>query len=170
MIILNTVKEYFSGSSIYSYFNVKVSRQSGCVGLSQGGDMTVWGAAMDERIKAAVSVCGWSPFCSRDITPLTASYNYPHLKNCIGQDKKLPFDKDHIAAMIAPRPFLNISASGDQFFPNKKQLTEADQYIKCVCHMLGAENHFETIKFNMTHRYNHNCAKLTLEWFDRWLG
>ena len=145
------------------------SERIGCTGLSQGGQMTVLGAALDERIKAAVSVCGWSPFRGKDITPLMATYNFPHLRDYVEQNRTLPFDMDHIAAMIAPRPFLDISGSRDRYFPNQSQLAEAEQNTKRVYQLLKAEDCFEAVSFDMDHRYSHDCAKLTLDWFNRHL-
>ena len=137
----------------------------GCMGLSQGGQMTLFGAAAHPRIRAAVSVCGWSPFRGTDVTPLMASYNFPRLRGYVETNRTLPFDLDHVAAMIAPRPFLNIAATGDRYFPNQAQLAEAEEHVRCVYRLLGADDRFMPVHLEGEHRYTVECARLTLGWF-----
>ena len=55
----------------------------GCTGWSQGGQMSVLGAALDSRIAAVASVCGWSPLRNQPepiVDNLTRSYNFPRLR------------------------------------------------------------------------------------------
>ena len=85
-----------------------IASRIGCTGWSQGGDMTVWGAAMDERIAVAIPVCGWSTWRGRDAGGLSATCNYPRMLSYGQKGEALPTDMDHVAAMIAPRPFLNL--------------------------------------------------------------
>ena len=141
----------------------------GCTGLSQGGDMTVWGAAMDERIAAAVPVCGWSPWRGRPSENLTAPYNYPGMRPYVERGQPLPFSMEHLAAMIAPGSFLNISGSQDPGFPNKAELASAERKLAQLYDQLGHGDRFQALCLDHGHRYSPEAARESVKWFDRWL-
>ncbi len=79
----------------------------GCIGHSLGGHNTLFLAALDPRIKAAVSSCGFDTFPTYYDGDLRgwAQYRYmPRIESVYGMDAaKMPFDFDGILACIAPR-------------------------------------------------------------------
>ena len=141
----------------------------GCTGWSQGGLTTLLGAAMDPRIAVAVSVCGWSPFRGRDPEPLLAAYNFPRLRTDVERDHPLPFDLDHVAAMIAPRPFLNLNAEADRYFPNREELRAAEVELGRLYSWLGTPDRFQASHLSGEHAYTAVAATESQAWFDRWL-
>lgn len=144
-------------------------KRIGCTGWSQGGVTTLLGAAMDPRIAVAVAVCGWSPFRGYDLSGLMASYNYPRLRPYVAQRRPLPFDMDQVAAMIAPRPFLNLNAKLDRFFPNKEELTAAEEELARLYAWHGAEDRFRAVGFEGDHAHGRVAVRASQAWFDRWL-
>jgi dienelactone hydrolase len=81
-------------------------------GYSMGGTVAVYTAAMDQRVKGAVSICGFTPIrtdtADRGAGGL-ARYSVtvpliPRLGFFIGNESKLPYDYNELIATIAPRP------------------------------------------------------------------
>ncbi len=92
-------------------------------GYSLGATVGLYGAALDERIKGVVSVCGFSPM--RLNTPgKTAEgiYEYSHLHGLIPRlgffvknETHIPYDFHEILGAIAPKPLLVIAPTWDQY-------------------------------------------------------
>ena len=142
----------------------------GCTGWSQGGLTTVLGAAMDLRISVAVSACGWSPFRGRDLTGYMAPYNFPRLGMYVEESRFLPFDLDHMAALIAPRPFLNVNAADDHYVPNREELADAEAALAAYYRSLGVPERFKAMYVPGDHAYTGEVARTSQAWFDRWLS
>lgn len=144
----------------------------GCTGWSQGGQMSLLGAAMDPRIAAVASVCGWSPL--RGIggavaENLVASCNYPRLAAYLRDGRKLPVDLDSVAASLAPRPFLDVRATGDEFFPNTEAIRCSQGQIARAYELLAVGDRFRAHWFEGKHAFNSDAARETQAWFYRWL-
>ncbi len=134
------------------------------IGWSQGGEMAVWAGAIDERIKAIASICGWSPWVGRDIVGLQASYNYPRLTN------NTPFDHSDIAAMVCPKPFLNISASHDEYYPNVAELKKVEHEICKLYKMYAAADNFKPVHLTQKHRMSPETIEILKSWFHKFLS
>ena len=93
-------------------------------------------------LNVSVSVCGWPPWRGRPLTNMTASYNFPRLRPYVEAKFPLPLDLDQLAALIAPRPLLNINAKEDRYFPNRRILTDAEAEIATYYDSLGAGEKF----------------------------
>jgi dienelactone hydrolase len=147
-------------------------RRIGCTGWSQGGQMALLGAALDTRIAAVAAVCGWSPLrgIGGDVAENNvASYNYPRLAPYLREKRKLPVDLDAVAASLAPRPFLDVRATRDEFFANVEVTRGAHREIACAYDLLGAGDRFEACWFPGEHAHNADAARETQAWFHRWL-
>ncbi len=131
----------------------------GCVGLSFGGTMTMWAAAMDKRIKAAVIsgyVCEFESFavragnfCGSQLVPALRRY----------------FDVDDICALIAPRPLLVQSGTLDETFPIDSAKRSFDR-LKWVYEVWGKPQCIAQDVFDGGHQFHGETA---YEWFDEWL-
>lgn len=144
----------------------------GCVGWSQGGQTSVLAAALEPRIAALASVCGWSPLRglpAANVQNLYQSYNYPRLRPYVEKETPLSFDLDHVAALVAPRPFLDVRGRQDRFFSNISETEEGLATIAAVYKMLGAEAHFSSVWYEGEHAYNATAAREVQAWFYRWL-
>lgn len=84
----------------------------GVIGHSLGGHNSLFLAALDPRVKLAVSSCGFTSFphyYEGDLTGWTSPKYMPRIAERYGKDPdKLPFDFTEVLAVIAPRPvFVN---------------------------------------------------------------
>ena len=143
----------------------------GCTGWSQGGQMTLIGAALDKRIKAIASVCGWSPLRGLPdsaIKNLIQDYNFPLLHPYATTPQKLPFDFDHLAALVAPRPYLDIRAKGDVYFPNVDEINHCISEIGNLYSKLGKSNHFRSVWVEGKHAFTATAAREVQAWFYTW--
>ncbi len=131
----------------------------GCMGLSLGGAMTMWTAALDKRIAAAVIsgyMCEFERFALRE-RELCGSQVVPALRRY--------FDTCDIAALIAPRPLLIQSGTQNEDYPieSARRVFEKLERAyrawgkpRCLSHDVfdgGPQFHSET----------------AFEWFDTWL-
>ena len=81
-------------------------------GYSMGGMVALYTAAMDPRVKGAVSLCGFTPMRTDTADRGTggiARYSLtlplvPKLGFFVGNESKLPYDYNDLMAAIAPRP------------------------------------------------------------------
>lgn len=92
------------------------------VGFGLGGAVTLFLAALDERVAGAASVCGFTPLrldipdngtgglrrWSHDLALM------PRLGFFLGHEGRLPFDFHEVLALIAPRPALVVSPQLDR--------------------------------------------------------
>jgi pimeloyl-ACP methyl ester carboxylesterase len=83
-------------------------------GYSMGGNVALYTAALDARVKAVVSICGFTPMRTDTAARGTggvARYSHergliPRLGFFIGQEDRIPYDYDELIASLAPRPTL----------------------------------------------------------------
>jgi dienelactone hydrolase len=92
----------------------------GCIGHSLGGHNTIFTAAFDTRIKAAVSNCGFTRFhkyYGGTLKGWTSPRYMPRIANVYDNDpNRVPFDFAEIVAVIAPRAFLASAPIHDDNF------------------------------------------------------
>jgi hypothetical protein len=92
----------------------------GCIGHSLGGHNTLFLAAFDERVKVAVSSCGFNAFpkyMGGDLTGWSHRGYMPRivdLYHC--QPAEMPFDFTEVLAAIAPRAVFVNAPTGDGNF------------------------------------------------------
>lgn len=84
----------------------------GCIGHSLGGHNTIFLAAFDQRIKAAVSSCGFNSFYKYfggDLTGWSHKGYMPRIASVYEKDpSRMPFDFTGVLSAIAPRAvFIN---------------------------------------------------------------
>ncbi|MFH1568494.1 MAG: alpha/beta fold hydrolase [Gemmatimonadota bacterium] len=147
-------------------------RRIGCMGWSQGGQMSVIGAALDERLAAVVSVCGWGPLAGvggERAANWARSYNLPRLRPHLEVGMPLPVDFDHLVAAVAPRPFLDVRARGDDVFPNVAEIDASLERVRAVYGLAGAAPRFEVVWLPGGHGYSSGAARETEAWLHRWL-
>lgn len=115
----------------------------GVIGHSLGGHNALFLAAFDERVKATVTSCGWTPFHDYhkgDLTGWTSARYMPRIKNVYElKPERVPFDFDEVLAAIAPRALLSISPVNDSNFA-VAGVRKAIPEVQAVYRLLGAEN------------------------------
>lgn len=136
----------------------------GCTGLSGGGWRTNILAALDPRIKAAVSV-GW--MTTGDTQQL---YN---VAGAIGTFALLPgvwdrIDIPDLIAMAAPKAIMVVSATEDRLFPPLGQ-RQAAQQIADAYAWAGVPDRFRDYAPSKPHCYDAEIQAEALAWFDQHL-
>ncbi len=125
----------------------------GVIGHSLGGHNALFVAAFDDRIKAVVSSCGWTPFDFYNIGeeaakryggrlgPWAQDRYMPAIKNYM-PDKNIPFDFPDIIASLAPRAFFSNSPTGDGNF-NIKGVKAGIKIVEPVYKYLGVQENLQ---------------------------
>jgi pimeloyl-ACP methyl ester carboxylesterase len=91
-------------------------------GYSMGGMIGLYTAALDNRVKGVVSICGFTPMRTDTADTGTggiARYSttlplLPRLGFFIGNESKLPYDYNELMATIAPRPVYVVEPTYDR--------------------------------------------------------
>lgn len=130
----------------------------GCVGLSGGGTITLFTAALDRRITRAV-VSGYiNTFRDSIMSIEHCACNYvPGLL----QYAEMP----DIAGLIAPRPLLVESGKNDPIYPVKGTLQALDELRK-VYACFGAMDHLDADLFEGVHEWS---GRKAYDWMGKWL-
>ena len=146
----------------------------GCVGHSHGGYGAILLAAVDDRVKASVSSCGFMGMCD-DAEPIrwarTSGFVFmPELRPYI-KKKVFPFDFHELLALVAPRPFLNISAENDLIFPGSAESSERAYAVvnEVYERIYGEERVFKNLTHPFGHRFPTPVKVRAYNWLDSWL-
>ena len=133
----------------------------GATGASGGGNQTMWLAAIDERVKAAVPVVSVGTFES-----------YIMRSNCICElliDGFTLTEEAGILALVAPRAIkmCNIIADNPTFLSS--EMLRSFNNASPVFKMLNVENNISNLVLNKTHGYWPENRDVMLGWFDLYL-
>ncbi len=134
----------------------------GCVGLSEGGKRTLYLAAMDERIKAAV-ISGYFSTLTGAIREWSRLENWDICNYVPGLLRYA--DYPDLAALIAPRPLLVEYGTADDLY-DETAVNEALDRTARVYAAQGAADHFDTDIFAGGHKWS---GRKSLGWMDRLL-
>ncbi|MCD6289115.1 MAG: prolyl oligopeptidase family serine peptidase [Anaerolineae bacterium] len=134
----------------------------GAIGHSLGGQETLWLTWYDERVKAAVSSCGFGLI--RTILRDGINHNFamyvPGLLE-LG-------DMDMLVTDIAPRPFMLTAGEEDRIFPidGVREIAEKAQeaYAKA-----GAADRFRAVFFPGGHGFPDDVKAQAYDFLDHWL-
>jgi dienelactone hydrolase len=144
----------------------------GVLGHGLGGANALLLAAFDDRVRTVVSSCGFTRLAD-DPNPNRWVEDdgcelMPKLAAALKKDK-LPFDWEHVLALIAPNPTLLITALNDETLPKTASCATALKHAQTVYKLLGARDAVD----NTTHKGGHamplEALDASLEWMDRWL-
>ena len=139
-------------------------KRVGCVGLSVGGYRSLMLAALDERIKTAVSAGFMQSYVSQirrnviNTTGLTF-----HL---VGLFRYL--DLPDLSALIAPRPALFINGSKDGLF-NQEGLKAAYEKIQRCYAKAGVPERQVCRLYDSPHEFNPEMQAEAWQWLRKWL-
>ena len=95
------------------------------VGFGLGAKVGLLVAALDDRVKALASVCGFDALRLASAEKGTEGIRHyshvhglmPKLGYFAGHESRLPFDYDEVLALIAPRPVLVVAPTLDRYAP-----------------------------------------------------
>jgi dienelactone hydrolase len=125
-----------------------------CTGASGGGTQTFLLAAVDPRIKAAAPV----NMISAHMQGGDVCENAPNLR--------IDTNNMEIAALIAPRPLILVSATGDW---TKNTLEIEFPAIQRIYRLLQAEDKITAVRVQANHNYNRESREHVYRWFGQWL-
>jgi len=135
------------------------SEKVGATGGSGGGNQTMWLAALDERVKAAVPVVSVGTF---------ESYVMGH--NCICEvliDGLTITEESGVLALTAPRAMMisnGLKDTNTAFYPSEMLRSFANAMP--VYEMYGASNKFSHLIFNGPHSYPPETRKAVVDLFN----
>lgn len=150
----------------------------GCVGHSLGGHSSLFTAAFDTRVAAAVSNCGqlswtrdkdhWSRRPTDMDGPVSSYIYLPKFRPYIDNPAlPVPVDFQHLMMLVAPRPLL-IQATEDE----SKRDSDADHVAQAaaVYRDLDAGDRITLFTFPGEHSYPPVAKRYSFAWLDRWLN
>lgn len=145
-------------------------KRIGCIGHSLGGHNTMFTMALDERIKAGVSNCGFTSFpkyYKGNLKGWTSARYMPRIDSVYENNPaKMPFDFTEVVASFAPRAFLASSPVGDDNFEVsgvKDCLTAA----RPVFELLGAKEQLQANYPNCRHDFPMDVRTLAYDFLAR---
>jgi pimeloyl-ACP methyl ester carboxylesterase len=119
-------------------------------GYSMGGMIGLHTAAVDDRVKGVVSICGFTPMRTDTTDKGTgglARYSVelpllPRLGAFIGHESQLPYDYDELIATVAPRPVYVVAPQLDRD-ATPSDVHAAVEQARGVYTLLNAANKLE---------------------------
>jgi len=145
----------------------------GCIGHSLGGHNALFLEAVDTRIRAAVTSCGFSTFASYydgDLRGWAQQRYMPRIETVYGLDPaRMPFDFDGILAVIAPRGVFVSAPVSDANFA-LEGVKEAVDRARPVFDGLQAGDRLVAIHPEAEHSFPEAARLQAYEALDRWLS
>jgi dienelactone hydrolase len=132
----------------------------GMVGLSYGGTVTLFTAAIDPRVTAAVVSGYFSSWAESHKMP----WNMCGSQVAFGMLGRL--EHEDLGALIAPRPLLIESGTEDPLFPVATAV-ESVRRTRLVYEHFGAADHLAHDVFEGEHQWHGEAA---MPFLDRWLS
>lgn len=125
-----------------------------CTGESGGGTQTFLLMAVDDRVRVAAPV----NMISFHMQGGSLCENAPNLR--------IDTNNVEYGALMAPRPLILISATGDW---TKNTLSAEYPAIRGIYRLLGAEDNVTAVQMNAPHNYNQESREAVYGWFAHWL-
>ena len=125
----------------------------GVTGASGGGTQTFFLMAVDDRVKAAAPVNMISATSQGGVCENAANLRagWTDFSNMV------------VGALMAPRPLLLVSASGDWTTATPKEVFPA---IQSIYRLLGAETGVENVHLDYPHNYNKDSREAVYKFFN----
>ncbi len=167
------IQDSMSAIDVLCSFDFVDQDRIGVIGHSHGGSNAMLAMAMDARISAGVSNCGMSVISEEEqCLEWSAEDEYiyfPTLRKYLLEKKELPFDLNEVAALIAPRPWCNISAYYDRTLGNQEFLAKVGVQLNQLYKLFGKQNHFCFFMHGNDHSFPKYARSLAYDWLDRFL-
>ena len=152
------ISDNMRGVDLLSSLPFVDSKNIGATGASGGGNQTMWLAAMDDRVKAALPVVSVGTFESCVMR-----------SNCICElltDGMTFTEQAGVLALVAPRAIKmsNIIVDNPTFLSS--EMLRSFNNSKPVFKMLGVENNISNLVLDKTHGYWPENREVMLGWLD----
>jgi dienelactone hydrolase len=143
-------------------------KRIGSIGHSHGAYGTLFAAAFEPRIAAAVASCGFTTFRSdprpdrwSHLTPLI-----PQLGFYLPDVASIPFDWQHVLALAAPRRLFVWYATKDSIFPQTENLDGMLRDVRKVYALHGADAALAWQAFDGPHTFPPAAREAAYRWLD----
>ena len=167
------IEDSMSAIDVLLTFDFVDPARIGAVGHSHGGSNTIFILAMDDRVAAGVSNCGMSVISEEEKCLEWSSEDeyiyFPKLRKYLLARKDLPFDLNEVAALIAPKPWCNISAYYDRTLGNQEFLAGVGIQLNQVYKLYGRQSHFCFLMHGNDHSFPRYARNLAYGWLDQFL-
>lgn len=143
-------------------------RKIGSIGHSHGAYGTLFAAAFEPRISAAVASCGFTTFRS-DPNPERWSHAtalIPQLGTYLPDAASIPFDWQHVLALIAPRRLFVWYATKDSIFPQTDNLDGLLKDVQKVYALYGDADALAWQAFDGPHRFPQAGREAAYRWLE----
>ncbi len=130
------------------------SERIGSTGASGGATQTFLHAAIDDRVKVAAPV----NMISSIMQGGSLCENAPNLR--------IDTNNMELGALMAPRPMLMVSATGDW---TRNTLTVEYPAVRSIYRLLDADEDLHAIQLNAPHNYNQESREAVYGWFAHYL-
>ncbi|MEM9936490.1 MAG: alpha/beta fold hydrolase, partial [Bacteroidota bacterium] len=152
------------GLSVLSSHPLLDKKQIYVIGFSLGSQVGTISAALDNRIKGVISICGIHSFRQagkqpeRGLLPLTVNVHglIPRLGFFEKYEERIPVDFDELMASIAPRPQLLIGAAWDQY-ADIRQLHQMSNEVGKIYDLYEKKDKFQ---FEQVHDFHRMSAEM----------
>jgi dienelactone hydrolase len=135
----------------------------GMIGHSLGGQETLFTTALDTRILAAVSSCGFGSL--RTLKRDRINHNFALYVRGLANNG----DYGAVLAMVAPRPFFVVARTEDPIFP-RDGIEETVTAARRAYVAAGAADRLATFFEPGEHEFSPTMRAAAYAWLDRWLG
>ena len=134
-------------------------------GMSLGSTGAWWLAALDDRIRAAVSVACFTRYEDLIATRALNAHGIYYFVPGILQH----FDSEGVMALIAPRPLLALTGDRDAGSP-PEGIRKLEKVLRGVYALHGKSDHFKSVVYPRTgHVYTGHMKQSMVAWLDRFL-
>ena len=144
----------------------------GVIGHSLGGHNAIFIAAFDERLKVAVSSCGWTPahdYYGGKLAGWASDVYMPRVRSEYRLDPdQLPFDLPELIAAIAPRGFYSCSPLRDENFDHRGVI-KGIAAVRPVYQLLGVESRLVLDSPDEEHRFPVESRRAAYRFIDEQL-
>jgi pimeloyl-ACP methyl ester carboxylesterase len=144
----------------------------GCIGHSLGGHNTLFTAAFDKRIKAAVTSCGFTSshkYMGGDLKGWASPRYMPLIKTRYNlSPDQVPFDFAEVITAIAPRAVFVVAPLHDDNF----EISGVHDVLNAagpIYKLLGAPENLQAVHPDSAHDFPDAERKLSYEFIDRFL-
>jgi pimeloyl-ACP methyl ester carboxylesterase len=142
----------------------------GVIGHSLGGHNALFTALFDERLKAVISSCGFTPFHDYyhgNVAGWTSDRYMPRIRDVYSNDPdRISFDFYEILAGLAPRPVFSNSPLRDSNF-DIEGVRKAFDRAQSVYALYGATNRLMLVTPDVPHEFPRAERLAAYEWLDK---
>lgn len=144
----------------------------GAIGHSLGGHNTLFTAAFDQRIRVAVTSCGFCSFetyYGGNLKGWTSDRYMPRIASQFGNDpKRVPFDFDDVLGAIVPRAVFVMAPQRDDNFA-VQGVRDVVAKVKPLYEKANAANKLRAIYPDAGHEFPDAAREEAYRFVDRWL-